>query len=119
MTEQLINKAIASHVFGWEDYDILSTNESSLPTWVGRKLYGASKTSDHWTLVPDYYNDLNAMHEAMEFLTDEQVERVWETLCDMIPFNPKAFRNGLIFDAPSQLRAEAYLRVLNKWESDS
>ena len=65
---------------------------------------------------PNYANDLNAMHEAMRTLSEEQVEKVWETLCDMIPFNPHSFRNGLVFDAPAKVRAEAFLRVIGKWE---
>jgi len=65
---------------------------------------------------PDYCNDLNAMHEAMKTLSEEQVDKVWETLCDMIPFNSHSFRNGLVFDAPAKVRAEAFLRVIGKWE---
>ena len=66
--------------------------------------------------LPDYCNDLNAMHEAMKTLSEEQVEKVWETLCDMIPINPHSFRNGLVFDVSARVRAEAFLRVIGKWK---
>lgn len=116
MTNEQINKTIATYIFGYEDYDMLYNISSPTNVHRERKLFGAKKNDNYWTRVPDYCNDLNAMHEAMRTLSEEQVEKVWETLCDMIPFNPHSFRNGLVFDASAIVRAEAFLRVIGKWE---
>ena len=101
MTNEQINIAIAE-TCGWR-HEVLEPVDAD-KIWL--------LPSD----LPDYCNDLNAMHEAMKTLSEEQVEKVWETLCDMIPINPHSFRNGLVFDAPSKVRAEAFLRVIGKWE---
>lgn len=116
MTNEQINKTIATHIFGYEDYDMLYNINNPTNVHRERKLYGAKKNDDYWTLVPDYCIDLNAMHEAMKTLSEEQVEKVWETLCDMIPINPHSFRNGLVFDVSARVRAEAFLRVIGEWK---
>jgi len=59
--------------------------------------------------LPDYLNDLNAMHEAELTLTDEQWERYWHEL------------NGIVLGvlylprATAAQRAEAFLKTLNLW----
>ena len=107
MTNEQINIAIAEHC-GWQ---ILEPEVHPTITY-----YWAIEPDSSKSILPDYCNDLNAMHEAMKTLSEEQVEKVWETLCDMIPFNSHSFRNGLVFDAPAIVRAEAFLRVIGKWE---
>lgn len=115
MTNRQINKSIAEFC-GWKELDFHLDGRRILgdrPEFHEGKL--KSYTVDQY--VPDYCNDLNAMHEAMKTLSEEQVEKVWETLCDMIPFYPHSFRNGLVFDASAILRAEAFVRVIGKWEN--
>jgi hypothetical protein len=60
--------------------------------------------------LPDYLNDLNAMHEAKKTLTDEQRPIYWRTLYDVCkttewPFNAEAYQE-----------AEAFLKTLNLWK---
>ena len=114
MTNEQINKTIATYTIGYEYYDMIHCWIDYDPDKL--RLYGKCKNDEYWQLVPDYCNDLNEMHEAMKTLSEEQVEKVWETLCDMTPFNPHSFRNGLVFDAPAKVRADAFLRVIGKWE---
>jgi len=119
MTNEEINAAIAEHC-GWRnikeiDFGTDPYIDGPDQMWVGIHPESDSD-SDEYEVIPDYDKDLNLMHEAMKTLSEEQVEKVWETLCDMIPFNRYSFRNGLVFDAPAKVRAEAFLRVIGKWE---
>ena len=107
MTSDEIDAAIAEYC-GWK---ILEPEVHPTITY-----HWAIEPDGSKSILPDYCNDLNAMHEAMKTLSEEQVEKVWETLCDMIPINPRHFRNGLVFDAPARVRAEAFLRVIGKWK---
>lgn len=68
MTNDEINKTIATHIFGFEDYDML-LSFSGAPE---RKLYGATKFANTWTPVPDYCNDLNAIHDVKSTLKGDK-----------------------------------------------
>lgn len=68
--------------------------------------------------LPDYLNDLNAMHEVEKALTLDQrhiyYRRLWH-ICD------KAHRMAsvgewLVPTATASQRAEAYLRTIGKWK---
>lgn len=62
--------------------------------------------------VPDYLNDLNAMHEAEKTLTPEQDEVYHRILADECS-HVRAFRFAIHSTAAQ--RAEAFLRTLNLW----
>jgi hypothetical protein len=59
--------------------------------------------------VPDYLNDLNAMHEAEDELSGNQY-MVYALMLDAV--------EGSLFGirATARQRAEAFLRTLGKWE---
>jgi hypothetical protein len=86
---------------GW-----LSVSYSS--TW--RDVIGVTDDNDtcfDYEIVPDYPNDLNAMHEAEKVLTYEQFDDYYIEL---------AKRMVRPFQATAAQRAEAFLRTLNLWE---
>lgn len=58
--------------------------------------------------IPDYLNDLNAMHEAEEHLHGEDWARYFESL------QRKGKATGV--RATAAQRAEAFLRTIGKWE---
>ena len=61
-------------------------------------------------LIPDYLNDLNAMHEAERTMGDPQL---WD---EYQSYLSDAMRNiGWIYHATAAQRAEAFLRTLNLW----
>jgi hypothetical protein len=68
------------------------------------------------TSLPDYCNDLNAMHEAEKILSDESHA---DYACELV----KTIRqNGEWFESVSATaaqRAEAFLKTINKWEGGS
>jgi hypothetical protein len=57
--------------------------------------------------VPDYCNDLNAMHEAEKTLSSAQLQREYADILDD--------GNGGHF-ATALKRAEAFLKTMGKWE---
>lgn len=61
--------------------------------------------------VPDYLNDLNAMHEAEKTLTDKQYELFTLHLGPLTSQRKREY----ISSTASQ-RAEAFLKTIGKWE---
>ncbi len=94
MTDEQINRAIAE-ACGWNNKPVVRTNGKG-SVWV--------------TEWPDYCNDLNAMHEAEKVLTDDQREVFY-------PRNLGAWQSPFnVIYATARQRAEAFLRVMGKWE---
>ncbi len=76
----------------------------------------------YWREIPDYTNDLNAMHEAEGRLRDETVQAFEAHLnaciaqgCRVCDFS--LFASDKIWNATAKQRAEAMLRTIGKWES--
>jgi hypothetical protein len=79
--------------------------------------------------LPDYCNDLNAMHEAEKMLTKEQLYNYGNKL-DRITLpktsmemcyieSPEAGMYPDLFCATAAQRAEAFLKTIKKWEGGS
>ena len=71
------------------------------------------------TQSPDYLNDLNAMHDAEEVLTNEQDLEYSEALEQVVEGrfvtnNAEDMRR--LRSATASQRAEAFLRTIGKWE---
>jgi hypothetical protein len=94
MTNHKINVAIAE-ACGW-------TPDNRGLGWLSPHGYYAPE--------PDYCSDLNAMHEAEKVLTDDQREVFY-------PRNLGAWQSPFnVIYATARQRAEAFLRVMGKWE---
>ena len=73
--------------------------------------------------LPDYLNDLNAMHEAEKVLkwtdddTEDERERYWVLLVSICDPKDESGANSrwLCAHATAAQRAEAFLRTLNLW----
>jgi len=63
--------------------------------------------------VPDYLNDLNAMHEAEKSIGDKYLYRKFLYL--VVLDDPENIANEPAWATAAQ-RAEAFLRTLNLWE---
>lgn len=98
MTNEQINAAIAK-ACGW---------------WGNQKenCMRPPNRTDVYCLIPDYLNDLNAMHEAEKVLTEDQFKWYTHWLEKLMPNT--GYRSLLC--APASRRAEAFLRVMGKWE---
>lgn len=104
MTPEAQRIAIAE-ACGWTELDFpYGRDKERCP-----KLEAAS--GGRWrTQIPNYLNDLNAMHEAEKIIlegSDEQWKR-YNALLAMIVFP--------VWHAEAKHRAEAFLRTIGKWE---
>ena len=72
--------------------------------------------------IPDYLNDLNAMHEAEKILThDQQVQfsvELGKLTTSHLPSSRAAWMDFAIAHATAAQRAEAFLRTIGKWEEE-
>jgi hypothetical protein len=58
--------------------------------------------------IPDYCNDLNAMHEAEKTLNSEQLHEYYDKL--------ELFNGWEYPSSTARQRAEAFLKTIGKWE---
>jgi hypothetical protein len=110
MTKEQINIAIAE-ACGWL---IVKACDGSL---IG-KLKNEQGPMDE---IPDYCNDLNAMHEAENRLPSDKKEDYWYQLyenCRRSVFS-RVEDNYKMLHSTARQRAEAFLRTINKWEGGS
>ena len=67
--------------------------------------------------VPDYLNDLNAMHEAEKMLRKPMKGSDTDTIIGD-RMHKYAELIGYAFDATANQRAEAFLRTIDKWTTN-
>lgn len=101
MNQQEINKRIAT-VCGWQVHP--------KDKWVVIPPNSPHSVQPIST-IPDYYNDLNAMHEAENTLNGSQ----WNAYVIFIAEKPPQ-PHGWLLAATAAQRAEAFLRTINQWE---
>ena len=88
------------------------TNCVSDSGFVDRYKGTPSETTVRVTL-PDYLNDLNAMHEAEKILRQAQD---YQYRASVLPAVCKDGSGMIALTATAAQRAEAFLRTLGKWE---
>lgn len=115
MTPEQQRIAIAK-ACGWTDFDnLLADKIGGMRGWQGRKWHMSKKSDDCWYPLPDYLNDLNAMHEAEGVLTISQRNRYGAIL--HTGFNPEGMHQCYYaLSATAAQRAEAFLRTIEKWK---
>lgn len=99
MTDEQINAAIA-HAIKWPGNIICRDFNGNL--WP--------------SVVPNYCNDLNAMHEAESTMDDQQYNLFSDHLHDAERQRQKQTQKWRWLSATARQRAEAFLRTLGKWE---
>jgi len=119
MTDEQIHVAIAK-ACGWSEIQKSEYAPFGKPYLVGRS---PNKSVENLLNIPDFCNDLNAMHEAEEILSANQridfacylTEPVRDQIYDVMPNDlhyPVCFP---AIHATAAQRAEAFLRALNLW----
>jgi len=82
----------------------------------GTKLKDGEK---HRNRLPDYLNDLNAMHEAEKVLIDKGVNAWWAYVAFINRHNPTPFKSETAVNATASQRAKAFLQTLELWQETS
>jgi hypothetical protein len=72
------------------------------------------------TALPNYLNDLNAMHEAEKVLTHDQMidysRHVGKLVTSHLPASRAAWMDFKLINSTASQRAEAFLRTIGKWK---
>jgi hypothetical protein len=89
--------------------------------WQGEPPEGSPLAGEQ--LIPDYVDDLNAMHEAEQFAwgMDWKLRAIFvDHLARALnPVHGYRMQSGVdLLDATAAQRAEAFLRTIGKWEDD-
>ena len=106
MTNEQINGAIAE-ARGWTDVSDKIPSPGECGGWAYGRMRGVNPEG-YRVNVPDYCNDLNAMHEAEKRLNSEQWVAYGKELSRLKVFP--------MVHATARQRAESFLRTLGKWE---
>ena len=81
--------------------------------------YTARRSDGKWGLIPDYLNDLNAMHEAVKGLPQNLMPRYFACLCNVVSGSLSLYGYSKATEATAPQRAEAFLKTLDKWTNDN
>ena len=100
-------KVAIAEACGWKNVDAGAGRVWGFTT----RHKGTPSESDVCVDIPNYLNDLNAMHEAEKTLTDKAHEEFRLNLYDLIRDDSR-----LIVSSTATQRAEAFLRTIGKWE---
>lgn len=68
------------------------------------------------TKLPDYLNDLNAMHEAVKSLPQNLKPRYFAYLCAIVSGAISLHGYAEATEATAAQRCEAFLKTIEKWE---
>jgi hypothetical protein len=107
MTDEQINKAIAKALGLKIEIERITRrgnpDQNRVQLWCLIEPHG-------WRRLPNYCNDLNAMHEVEGTLSDAVFERYYLALYD------STGSTRWPVSATARQRAEAFLRTLGKWK---
>ena len=93
---------------GWKRSDLR-------PSWCHPDNWSMAKNGSYEVWVsrdklPDYFNDLNAMHEAEKVLNEKQEDIMNSTLWNIMD------GRKYLWHATASQRAEAFLRTVGQWK---
>jgi len=94
--------------------------------WKAAGINGQHPTEPWTEVIPDYLNDLNAMHEAEKVMGyDDRLNypaQLFDVVCRTSGEWQKVFNkihpDAWALQASAAQRAEAFLRTIGKWEDD-
>lgn len=103
-------------ICGWHDFFPEAFNQK---WWGGKPTARPPKTNDGPRVLPDYLNDLDAMHEAEKILGFRRWHDYSMFLIDTVGASHSDLSHEGTFariHATAAQRAEAFLRTLGLWE---
>ena len=69
--------------------------------------------------IPDYLNDLNAIHHAVKSLPQNLMPRYFACLCNVVSGSISLYGYSKATEATAAQRCEAFLKTLDKWINDN
>ena len=114
MTNEEMDRAIAEHL-GWTGIRMSNVWEITDPPEDGSVLCG-QRPDGRLRAVPSYSTDLNAMHEAVASLTELELSRYADEVCDLAYDGHHDSDIQMILKMEARPLAECYVRAIGKWE---
>lgn len=120
MTDEEINISIAEHCgfmdikeHDYQPYNIDPYVDGPYQVWAG-----INPETNEVDLIPDYCNDLSAMHEAENLLSLKDQRNYVFALTQTLETSPNVDLNDQFINihATARQRAEAFLRAHGKWD---
>ena len=96
-----------------------SVGWTEISDWGAGGINGKHPTGPWVEVIPDYLNDLNAMHWAVKTLPQNMKPRYFSCLCAAVSGAISLYGYAEATEATAAKRAEAYLRIIGKWEGGS
>jgi len=106
MTNEKINTAIAE-ACGWTDCEYVK----SLGLCKGRNSHLVPQYETGHSIIPNYCNDLNAMHEAEKKMKPSDLTSYLKMLFDCLGADCVC--------ASASIRAKLFVKTLGKWEDEA
>jgi hypothetical protein len=114
MSDEQIDCAIAKHM-GWKQLRKIQQIVSTHHGWTG--IY---KNTAHYEFIPEYCQDLNAIHEAEKTLSKRRGEyhtKGWGAYTMFLAdINDTFTTETRLIHSTARQRAEAFLKTIGKWE---
>jgi hypothetical protein len=107
MTPEQQRIAIAEFC-GWKDCHLSESWASIIGT-----LYEVN--GNQYAMIPNYFSDLNAMHEAWQLLTHEQKLAYRREIALIASREVPNRQSHWLEDIAAEFGHEAYLRTIGKW----
>lgn len=117
MTPDEINRAIAEHC-GWMAHPTCKSVWRT-PEQARRNIDLIGTASGPWSTElsgpPNYYGDLNALHEALQSLTEIELFRYADEVCELAYDGHHDADIQMILKMEAKELAECYVRAIGKW----
>jgi hypothetical protein len=91
---------------------------TKISDWKAAGINGKHPTEPWTEVIPDYLNDLNAMHEAVKTLPQNIKPRYFACLCFVVRGAISLNGYSKATEATAAQRAEAFLRTIDKWTTN-
>lgn len=120
MKDEEINVAIAEHC-GWRNVRELDDLHPDGSVAAGIWWQGVDPTDSQERAILDYAGDLNAMHEAEEFLPENKWAPYRDELRNAVLGPVRTVHEWCKADLhpTARQRAEAFLRTIGKWKEEA
>ncbi len=84
----------------------------------GRRCFEHADSNAGWDFdsLPDYLNDLNAIHDAVKTIPQNLMPRYFACLCNIVSGALSLYGYSKATEATASQRCEAFLKTIDRWK---
>jgi hypothetical protein len=117
MTNEELDRAIAEHL-GWSNLRVIEPHQRFKSQPVAIAGTPPPESLDRSVIVPRYSTDLNALREAVASLTELEMFRYADEVCDLAYDGHHDADIQMILKMEARPLAECYVRAIGKWRGE-